>query len=89
MEEMTRKMAGQAEFAMETQDYKRPKYAATSAALEPWFRAKSFTIIHEDKLTEELFGRDVVERVKKGWEFLLPFYDYFVTLDGDPDPAAE
>lgn len=89
MEELTRKLAGQAEFTLETQDYKRPKCAAPSAALEPWFRAKSFTIIHEDKLTEELFGRDVVERVKKGWEFLLPYYDYFVTLDGDPDPAAE
>ena len=32
---------------------------------------------------------DIVDRVKAGWEFLLPYYDYFVTLDGDPDPSSE
>ena len=86
MEKLTKKLAGQAEFALGTQDYKRPKAAAPTPALEPWFRARSFTLIHQDKLTEELFGREVVERVKTGWRFLLPYYDYFVTLDGDPDP---
>ena len=89
MERLTENLAGQAEFVLETQDYKRPKAAAPSAALEPWFRAKSFTIIHQDKLTEELFSREIVDRVKTGWEFLLPYYDYFVTLDGDPDPSSE
>ena len=49
----------------------------------------SFAIIHEDKLTEELFSREIVGRVRAGWEFLLPYYDYFVTLDGDPDPSQE
>ena len=86
MEKLTRKLAGQTEFVLETEDYKRPKAAAPSPPLEPWFRARSFTMIHQDKLTEELFSRDVVERVKTGWKFLLPYYDYFVTLDGDPAP---
>lgn len=89
MEQLTRKLAGQAEFTLETQDYKRPRCAAPSVVLEPWFQAKSFTIIHQDKLTEELFSREIVARLKTGWEFLLPYYDYFATLDGDPDPAAE
>ena len=89
MEKLTKKLAGQTEFALETQDYKRLKAAAPSPRLEPWFRAKSFTVIHEDKLTEELFSRDIVDRVKAGWRFLLPYYDYFVTLDGDPDAAVE
>ena len=48
---------------------------------------KSFSICHEEKLTEELFSRDIVERLKKGFAFLLPYYDYFVTLEGDPDPG--
>lgn len=89
MEKLTKKLAGQTEFTLETQDYKRPKAAAPSPQLEPWFRAKSFAIIHEDKLTEELFSREIVGRVRAGWEFLLPYYDYFVTLDGDPDPSQE
>ena len=59
---------------------------APSELLAPWYQAKSFSLCHEDKLTEELFSRDVVDRVKKGYEFLLPYYDYFAALDGDPDP---
>ena len=47
---------------------------------------KSFSICHEEKLTEELFSREIVERLKKGFDFLLPYYDYFATLEGDPDP---
>ena len=83
------RLAGQAEFALETEDYKRPKSAAPSPALEPWFRARSFTIVHQDKLTEDLFNREIVGRLKRGWEFLLPYYDYFITLDGDPDPPPK
>ena len=30
--------------------------------------------------------RDIVEHLKQGFSFLLTYYDYFVTLDGDPDP---
>ena len=56
------------------------------ALLEPWYQAKSFSVLHQDKLTDELFCRDIVDRLKAGYEFLLPWYDYFVTLDGDPDP---
>ena len=89
MERLMRRLAGQAEFALETEDYKRPKSAAPSPALEPWFRARSFTIIHQDKLTEDLFNREIVGRLKRGWEFLLPYYDYFITLEGDPDPLPK
>ena len=89
MEQLTRKLNRQEEFVLETEDYKRPKSAAPSPLLEPWYRAKSFNLIHADKLTEELFCRDIVERLKTGWRFLLPYYDYFVTLNGDPDPTEK
>ena len=86
MEALTRKLARQTEFALETEDYKRPRSAAPSPLLEPWYRMKSFSICHEEKLTEELFSRAIAERLKEGYGFLLPYYDYFVTLEGDPDP---
>ena len=57
--------------------------------LAPWYLAKSFSLCHEDKLTEELFSRDIVDRLKTGFEFLLPYYDYFAALDGDPDPRGQ
>ena len=59
---------------------------AQNLLLEPWYRARSFTICHNDKLTDELFSRDIVERLRQDFTFLLPYYDYFVTLEGDPDP---
>ena len=86
MEKLTRTLGRQTEFVLETEDYKKPRSQAPSPVLEPWYKAKSFSLCHEDKLTEELFGREVVDRVKQGYEFLLPYYDYFATLDGDPDP---
>lgn len=63
-----------------------PRAPAPSKLLEPWYRARSFTICHNDKLTDELFSRDIVERLRQDFTFLLPYYDYFVTLEGDPDP---
>jgi len=28
----------------------------------------------------------LVERIVDGYKFLMPFYEYFITLDSDPDP---
>ena len=54
----------------------------------PWFQMKTISITHEERLTEELFSRDVVDRIKTGYEFLLPYYDYFLTLPSDPEPET-
>ena len=86
MEALTRRLNGQQELTLETEDYKRPRAAAPSPLLEPWYKMKSFSILHQDKLTEELFSREIVDHLKRDFEFLLPYYDYFITLDGDPDP---
>ena len=86
MEVLTRKLTRQTEFILETEDYKRPRSAAPSKLLEPWYQMKSFSICHQEKLTEELFSRAIAERLKRDFDFLLPYYDYFVTLEGDPDP---
>ena len=86
MERLTRTLNNQTEFRLNTVDYKKLRSPAPSENLEPWYRAKYFSIGHEEKLTDELFDRSLVERLKQGYEFLLPYYDYFLTLEGDPDP---
>lgn len=88
MEKLTRKLGRQTEFVLETEDYKRPRAEAPSEILKPWYQAKGFTIRHEDKLTDELFNREIVDRLKTGFAFLLPYYDYFITLEGEPDPSG-
>ncbi|MBQ8851668.1 MAG: DUF2461 domain-containing protein [Oscillibacter sp.] len=87
MEKLMRKLNGQSEFTLDTVDYKKLRSPAPSEILEPWYKAKYFSIGHSEKLTEELFGRDIVERLKRGYEFLLPYYDYFLTLSGEPEPT--
>ena len=89
MEKLTRSLNRQTEFQLFAQEYKKPRSPAPTPELEPWYKAKSFSIIHEEKLTEEVFSRAIVDRIKPGFAWLLPFYDYFVTLDGDPDPTVE
>ena len=89
METLTRQLAGQEEFTLETEDYKKPRSTPASEALARWYQMKSFSICHRDALTDELFSRAIVERLQKGFSFLLPYYDYFVTLDGDPDPREQ
>ena len=63
MEKLMRRLRRQKEFALETEDYKRPRAPAPSKLLEPWYRARSFTICHNDKLTDELFSREIVGRL--------------------------
>lgn len=87
METLTRKLNRQKEFALEGERYKKPKDGAPSRLLEPWYAIKGFSLIHTEKLSETLFSRELVTQLKAGYKFLLPYYDYFVTLDGDPDPA--
>ena len=88
MEKLTKALRGQTEFTLGGDTYKRPKAGAPSELLAPWFQMKTISITHEEKLTEELFSRDVVDRIKTGYTFLLPYYNYFLTLPSDPEPET-
>lgn len=88
METMMASLAAQSEFTLETEDYKKLRSAPPSPLLEPWYRAKSFSIGHREPWSEELFSRDVVERMKQGFAYLLPWYDYFLSLQGEEVPEA-
>ena len=83
MEELMRRLAGQEEFQLEMEQYKKPRAAAPNELVAPWYQAKNFSIGHEEPWTEELYSPDIVERMKKGFEFLLPYYDYFLSLEGE------
>ena len=87
MRELIKKLEEQTEFRLWTDAYKRPKGTAPSEDLAVWYSAKSMMLIHEEPLTEELFHPELVERLKKGFDLLLPFYQYLITLPGEPDPT--
>ena len=77
----------QDEFILDGDEYKRKKEAPTPKTSD-WYNKKSFSLIHNQQNGEELFSPQLADRLVSGYQFLMPFYDYFVTLDADPDPDA-
>ena len=86
MERLTRRLNRNPEFTLEMEEYRRPRSDAPSKVLAPWYRAKSFVIEHSEPLTEELYSRAIVERIKTGYKFLLPYYDWLQAVDAEPEP---
>ena len=84
-EKMIAPLGTQDEFVLEGPEYSRKKEAPTPATAE-WYNKKTFALIHDQPISEDLFSRELVDRLIKGYTFLMPFYDYFITLDSDPDP---
>jgi len=78
-------LAEQKEFLLEGEEYKRKKETSSPEAAE-WYNKKSFSLIHSEKNGKELFSPKLTDRIVKGYEFLMPLYDYFITLDCDPHP---
>ncbi len=85
LEKLAGLLGGQTEFILEGESYARPK-GDPGELLKDWYNMKNFSLIHEDKLTEELYSPGLAVRVAEGFSFLVPFYDYFSTLYTDPDP---
>lgn len=85
-ERLVRSMDRQAVFQLTGVDYKRPKGAPPSPLLAPWYNKKSLALECDHKLDDLLYSHDLVDTLLEGYDFLLPFYTYFSSLDGDPDP---
>lgn len=84
IEKLASTLSRQTEFQLEGDSYVRPK-GDPGKLLYDWYNKKSFSIIHEENLSEAVFSPDLVERIVNGFSFLAPYYRYFSTLDGDPN----
>jgi uncharacterized protein (TIGR02453 family) len=81
-EKLIAPLAKQSEFVLSGDEYARKKPAPTEKTAA-WYNRKGFSLIHEQKNGKELFSRDLADRIASGYEFLMPFYDYFITIDSD------
>ncbi|MCL2084017.1 MAG: DUF2461 domain-containing protein [Oscillospiraceae bacterium] len=75
----------QDEFVLDGEEYARKKEAPT-AKTAAWYNRKSPSLMHLSGHGEELFSSELTGRLISGYKFLMPFYDFFITLDSDPDP---
>ena len=87
-EQLIAPLENQEEFFLDGEEYKRKKEAPTPKTAE-WYNKKSLVLMHEQQNGEELYAPQLADRLVKGYQFLMPFYDYFITLDSDPDPGKE
>ena len=55
----------------------------------PLVQQKSFALSHDAPHGEPLWSHDLVDLLLEGYEFLLPYYEYMLSLSGDPDPRAQ
>lgn len=85
MEALMRRLDRQREFTLSGESYKKPRAQAPSELLAPWYVLKGFSLSHDEALTEELFSREILERAKAGFDFLLPYYRYFSALCAEGD----
>jgi len=77
----------QDEFILDGEEYKREKIAP-SPKTATWYNKKSIVLLHDHQNDEELFSPKLTDRLVNGYKFLMPFYDFLITLDSGPDPKT-
>jgi len=85
-EKLVAPLTRQEEFVLDGPEYARKKEAPTPKTA-PWYNKKGCSLIHNQENSPELFSRELADRLVSGYAFLMPLYDYFVTLDSDPTPT--
>ena len=85
-EQLIAPLEQQNEFILDGDEYKRKKEAPTPKTAA-WYNKKSFVLVHSQPNGEELYSPALANRLVSGYRFLMPFYDYFISLDSDPEPV--
>ena len=82
LEKLIALLDGQDEFILDGPEYIRKKEAPTPKT-GVWYNKKSFSLIHNQAIGDDIFSPALADRLTLGFAFLMPFYDYLITLDSD------
>ena len=85
MEKLARRLARQDRFQLEGQQYTRAK-GDPGKLLAPWYNRKSIALTWDRNCEGSLFAPELADEVLEGFEFLMPYFLYFDTLDSDKSP---
>lgn len=86
LEKLVRAFHRQDVFTLEGEDYKRPK-GDPGKLLSPWYNKRGFSLSCARKHDSLIFSHDLADVLLEGYEQLLPFYRYLMSLEGDPAPG--
>jgi len=84
-EKLARQFQKQDRFTLDAAYYKKPKGDA-GRLLNPWYNARSFSLCHESEHDSLLFTPQLADALIDAFSWLMPYYRYFLSLEGDPDP---
>ena len=84
---LVRKLNRQGHFLLESQPYKRPK-GDPGPLLFDWYNARTFSLIRQRDHDDLLYSHKLVDELAASFQELMPFYWYFLALEGDPDPRS-
>ena len=87
LESLARRLNRHPRLRLDGPDYKRPKGEA-SALLSPWYNKKSFSLGYEGPHDSLLWSHALADRLLEDFAFLLPYYRYMLSLEGDPAPSS-
>ena len=86
VEQLARKLE-KSPFQLEVELYKRPK-GDPGPLLAPWYNRKSISFARDENCEGLLFQPELADQVLEGFRFLKPYYDYMLSLAGDPAPEG-
>ena len=87
MEKLARRLSRQHRFVLEGEMYKRPK-GDPGPLLFPWYNRKNIALTWDRNCEGSLFTLELAGEAEESFRFLKPYYDYFLSLRGDPAPDA-
>lgn len=88
VEKLARRLAGQEEFVLEGECYKRPK-GDPGPLLSPWYNRRRILLSSDHNCEGLLFTPQLAGQVLTGFRFLVPYYQYLRDLAGDPPPPSQ
>lgn len=87
MEMLARRLQKQEQYVLEGEVYRRPK-GEKGALLNPWYNRKNIAIAWDRPCEGSLFEPTLLDEIADGIDFLMPYFDYFSTLNADPEPKT-
>lgn len=79
LEKLARKLSKDGRFLLEGAEYARRK-PSPSPVLEPWMSRKSIALSRDLPYDDLSFSPALAEQVADGFDFLVPYYEYFARL---------
>ena len=79
LERLARRLSRQDVFHLEGEEYARKK-PSPSKVLEPWISRKYITLCRDLPYDDLCFSPALADTVKEGFDFLVPYYEYFAAL---------